>query len=513
MKKVLYVLSVCLLIACSTETEKLNTSTTNNQNVPDSAVITKVAEIPQALLQEAQVYIVNPQKDTVLLLGKEGSQIHIPKNAFVYTNGEPVNVPVKISITEYRNAAEMAFSQIPMTYTNTRGEEYNFNSAGMFNITGKTRSGTSINIAKDKPLRVDYKLARNEKGIDFYMLDSSMGEWKQIQKIKPLAQTQPIKVGQQPAKNKANKGIHFTTTIPRRPNCVLWYPGESDEEKVKLETRMTNNYKVSDSLVSFFANNPYQTIGVLFTVDMATGKLENVRADARNQVKTFDDELVAMVNELPACKLTKRKYKADSPFKDVYQLHLHGNQWREVYMKKNSKGKLIDRTGVKFYGKYVGADSARRRAQRAAFKRYRSSDAYKQAMAGHYYPAIVQGLRVGSFGVYNCDQIYRLQNRVTINATYLNEVGDTIADYQVLSMIDRSINGAFSFYPGLFTCNAKADNVLLLFTDSDKIYLLSSEAFKKQQIDESGAYTFTMQDVTASLNSTEKLADYLKING
>jgi len=131
--------------------------------------------------------------------------------------------------------------------------------------------------------------------------------------------------------------------------------------------------------------------------------------------------------------------------------------------------------------------------------------------AGHTYPDIVKGLNVASFGVYNCDQIYRIPNLITVSPIFYDQNHTRIADGKVLSLIDLNYNGAFSFDPSNFSCNAKGENVLLLFTRSGKLYLLDKGEFAKLGIDRNGRQEFTLREVTHEITSSQGLADYLGI--
>ena len=133
----------------------------------------------------------------------------------------------------------------------------------------------------------------------------------------------------------------------------------------------------------------------------------------------------------------------------------------------------------------------------------------ENADAGHTYPDIVKGLNVESFGVYNCDQIYRVPNRVDVTASFKDQNGKALNDLHVLSLIDLEYNGAFSFSPNRFTCNAKGNNVILLFSTSDKLYLLDKGEFAKMKIEKSGDYTFTVKEVSNTIRNTADLAKHL----
>ncbi|MBL4625047.1 MAG: hypothetical protein JKY42_07905 [Flavobacteriales bacterium] len=133
------------------------------------------------------------------------------------------------------------------------------------------------------------------------------------------------------------------------------------------------------------------------------------------------------------------------------------------------------------------------------------------ADVGHTYPDIVKGLNVNGFGVYNCDQICRVPNRVNITAKYTDEEGQPIKGVKLLSMIDTKYNGAFSFNPKNFTCNAKGENVLLLFTRSGKLYVMDADTFLEKEISGNGSYSFAMREVTDEIKNSSDLAAYLGI--
>lgn len=130
---------------------------------------------------------------------------------------------------------------------------------------------------------------------------------------------------------------------------------------------------------------------------------------------------------------------------------------------------------------------------------------------GHTYPDIVKGLNVSGFGVYNCDQIYRLPNRVQINAQFVDMEGEKIAQPHVLSVIDLNYNGAFSFDPHSFTCDAKGQNVLALFTTDGEFYIMDKQDFAQMKIEKSGEYTFKMKKMSDKIKDSKDLANYLGI--
>ena len=124
---------------------------------------------------------INPVVKTNLPLDQEGTVLHIPKNCFVDKNGQPVKDKVTIEYKEYQNSADIAFSNIPMTYTQN-GEEFFFNSSGMFEIQG-TVEGEPVSIAPNQKLTIDYALAKKNPDLRFYRLNENGKDWEVVQNI------------------------------------------------------------------------------------------------------------------------------------------------------------------------------------------------------------------------------------------------------------------------------------------------------------------------------------------
>lgn len=326
------------------------------QNRRVEIVIEYGFSIPKGFIVTFKEFHVNPNSDTIITLDTKGTLLHIPKNCFIDRFGKPINETVTLKYREFTNSAEMAFSSIPMTYKHDN-QEYFFNSSGMFEIIG-TVNDNHIEISKNKPMKIDYALAKKNPEISFFKLKEKESNWQKIQDIEPI-------------------------------------------------------------------------------------KKEGIKAHGGElvEVAIIDGEM---------------------------KIEDNGNRQNGTMLAE-------------------GAD------------------------AGHTYPDIVKGLNIETFGVYNCDQIYRLPNRVEIIAKYVDSEGKEIDKLHVLSMIDLQYNGAFSFNPKNFICDAKGQNVLALFTKSGDLYLLDKTEFANMNIQKSGQYTFTMKNMTDEIKSTKDFANYLGI--
>lgn len=102
-----------------------------------------------------------------------GTTIKIPANAFVDKKGNLVKGKVDIDYREFHTVAEIMASGIPMQYDDGK-EQYDFESAGMFEIRGK-QNGEEIFIAKDK--NVDVDMASHKDGeFNFYQFEETATE-------------------------------------------------------------------------------------------------------------------------------------------------------------------------------------------------------------------------------------------------------------------------------------------------------------------------------------------------
>ena len=118
-------------------------------------------------------------------------------------------------------------------------------------------------------------------------------------------------------------------------------------------------------------------------------------------------------------------------------------------------------------------------------------------------------MEIENFGVYNFDQIYRLENKIDVVAKYQDSKGNPIDDFHSLSLIDLDFNGAFNFNPSRFICNAQGNNVLLLLNKAGDLYMLDKGEFAKMNIEKSGVYTFTLKKMNGLVDDSAALAKHL----
>ena len=131
---------------------------------------------------------------------------------------------------------------------------------------------------------------------------------------------------------------------------------------------------------------------------------------------------------------------------------------------------------------------------------------------GHTYPTLVRGLNSPSFGVYNCDQIYRIGKTAILAPNYIDEkTGKSITGKHVTCVLDLNYQGAFSFHPNNIMCNIEGKNVVLLFTDDHKTYMIENAAILEAYEANKMSPKFVMTDMSESLKSTEDLKKLLSL--
>ncbi len=367
-----------------------------------------------------------------------GTKIKIQPNSVTYEDGTPVKGEFEIKYREFRNAAEIAFSGIPMTFNGQ-----NFNSVGMYEIRGE-QNGKTLKLRK--PAVVNFQCTKGDSGVGFYHLDESSSKWEKVKQI---------------TKNKA------------------------ENIEIKKEIQL-------DSPIG-----SYRIVGG--TVKSDNGNYIPVPV---NHNKTWiSSEMLAEKKE----KITFGDYSWGCYNKVLNQI---GDSIKEIKRDEDKQEVVLSPKSVELINQRIRGNKIPRH-----FLRLVDSDGTLLADGadkGHTYPSLVKGLNSSSFGVYNCDQVYRMANRTTLLPRYVDKNGNQIEKQHVLCVVDLKYNGSFSYNPNSITVDKKGKNVLLLFTEDKKLFVLSEEAYQKMNKD-SAQPTIVMTDMTSELSSTKALKEYLNI--
>ncbi len=95
---------------------------------------------------------------------------------------------------------------------------------------------------------------------------------------------------------------------------------------------------------------------------------------------------------------------------------------------------------------------------------------------------VTKSLNISQLGIYNCDQISRLQNPVIVDAEYLDEKGETINPLFIY-LVDKRLNGIltydgnYGYSPKHFAFSESSENTLLAFDENGNSYIINTTDF------------------------------------
>ena len=369
-----------------------------------------------------------------ILKYNSGTKIKIQPNSVTYEDGTPVKGEFKIKYREFRNAAEIAFSGIPMTFNGQ-----NFNSVGMYEIRGE-QNGKTLKLTK--PAVVNFQCTKGDAGVGFYKLDESASKWKKVKQItKEKINNRNLK------KEEANEYIQNQVPI----GSIKVSEGYSNQNWISSHSFAGKKTKVRFGDISWECYNE--------ALIQVKDSVRELNRDDRKQEVVLTQKSIELINQ-----------------------KIDGNKIPDL----------------------ISAENFKRNNKNATLL----GDGFGDK--GHSYPSLVKGLNSSSFGVYNCDQVYRISNRTNLLPKYVDENGNQIQNQHVLCVVDLNYNGSFSHNPNSITVDKKGKNVLLLFTEDKKLFVLSESEYQKMNKD-SAQPTIIMTDMTSELSSTKALKEYLNI--
>jgi len=384
----------------------------------------------------------------------DGSLVSIGSNSVTYSDGTPVKGPYTLKYTEYKNPADILFSGIPMTYNNGK-ESLNFSSVGMYDLRA-VQNGKPLELSE--PAEVDFSCTKPEKDVGFYQMDDKTGEWV---KKKDVTYEEPL-------------------ILKSRKQSTL----EFDGIEFELKSKIYNQYSVIqfnesswDWIFKHFATHP-ELKTVLEKID-ETGR--------RAQTTVEPKELMDMVIEIMIAEK-----KAELIREMEKKIALEQQKQKEWEEKERQR---------------IEEEREKMRKLREEQQALRAEISDRE----NTYPALVSGLDSPQFGVYNCDQIYQMEQPLALSPTYVDENGKEITNKHVVCVMDLNFNGSISFHPNNITCNGKGKNVIVLFTDDKSVYILSEEKFNQLDLADNFRPVFEMKNMTSVIKTSDDLKQYLKI--
>lgn len=187
-KIVIAVILMTMVFACKKTSKKEVQNTPQNvQNTVqiaslNTAIVPSFAKIEPLIPSISAKYKhweINPLRESKLVFSS-GSQIFIPKNAFVNEKGEVVKENVNIAYREFHDAADILLAGIPMEIQLDKKMK-NLETAGMYEILAES-NGKKVELAAGKKIKVEMRSYQKGNDYDMYYFEEGREGWKKIGK-------------------------------------------------------------------------------------------------------------------------------------------------------------------------------------------------------------------------------------------------------------------------------------------------------------------------------------------
>ncbi len=108
-------------------------------------------------------------------LDSSGTSIHIPANAFVDENGDPVKGEIQFSYTEYRDLLDFMLSDLPMNVTEGK-EQFYMNASGIFKLLA-FQGDKPVYLKKGSSIDVNFAMDQPPESADLLRYDKKTEKW------------------------------------------------------------------------------------------------------------------------------------------------------------------------------------------------------------------------------------------------------------------------------------------------------------------------------------------------
>lgn len=155
-----------------------------------------------------------------------------------------------------------------------------------------------------------------------------------------------------------------------------------------------------------------------------------------------------------------------------------------------------------------------KRIREIAFNNYQNKGSFDRKMKKE--EGLVYALRVTNFGLYNCDQIFRLlgngqQEAIFVLAGYKSSDGQRIVP-KVVSVMERRSKQFFTLPKSsemVYAPGRRFDIIVL--DDKGRYFMLPGDKYAQLDLEKQKSYTFTVDDVTDKTKTPREWAEMLNI--
>jgi hypothetical protein len=451
----------------------------------------------------------NAQEGKEFFTAKSHSRIAFPAGILQHQDGSKVEGEVTIRYREFRNPAEMAFSGIPMEHEQN-GEKFQMNSAGMIEVRC-VQNGEELKIGKNNYFTMDYRVTDNLDSCYFWSLNDQTKKWKckdtlqygnpnpEIPEEYPYGMVIGKLFDAYSGDTMFYSKIKFTAIGDLNSKEYTAFFNDTGFIVPKMEPGQYLATFTKKGYNSFQFNGVYVTKGQMSELI--------IHMKPKKKYHAYVDDIIINTFDKNAFNRKLKKVNAKGTFKTFNDIpeNLKGE-----YAMTESTSEMIYEDGSKKVIRMNRKEATARNNQRPKFTITNPTNEEKTAMKNNaIFNSTVFGLQCEGFGVYNCDQIKRLNNPVKVRPSFGNtELSDKNQNKQMV-VIDKNINTVFTFYGNEFSISKNGRNCLLIYSNG-KIFGIRENDFSSLKISGNGEYYIPVTDITSQIHSTEDLKKFLE---
>jgi len=489
------------------------------------------------------------------LLYQTGTKINIPEAAFVDSRGNTVKGDVIVYYREYNDILDIFANGVPMNY-DSAGQKYAFRTAGMFEIYA-LKDNKLVFMAPGKTIAFDFATVDTGNGYSLYRLNENTGKWDFKT---PLQSNFTVKEEKFSAAYKMYSkllAVSFDTThFEDRYKDTLYartkkIPYEYFNGKKKLlDTyfklkkvynynknkdikKMPNFYMEVDNYAPFKELNAYRG-----WVWVYSGPL--TKKEFSKQYVTRKKWTDTRISYIPSENMYNIELKSPHEFGSFDAFPVRSNYTTETskYEKThlrldNRYNKILKKIQVKF-DKNIDKKKAKVQKQnwdmicknmspeeKAMTKEEWLAYAKKRMIAEkdslnkaqYSYANVTRSFEIDGFGIWNCDQMFRLKNPMELNAQFKDAFDKTISPSTV-NVIDGSSKGILSYnmVPGAkIAIDPTSETALFLIGTNGSVSIVDKESVRNTISSQktNRDFTFTCYEIDPGMLSTGELRKLL----
>jgi hypothetical protein len=421
-------------------------------------------------------------KEAFALHTRDGSTVYIDANSFERKDGKAIIGDVEVSFREYHNVMDVIRSRVIMTY-DSAGVKYHLQSAGMFDIEGNN-AGSAIQLKEGKEIRIDLLTKTNGGKFNFYKFENNA--WRFLHKDESFSEKggRGLEEIEQEIIEVSEKIKKIVSVMPIKPSVV---------DDNKLNIKIDFKAKEFPELAVFK--------DVLFEFVDAEMSVENF--------EKYDWDFV---------EINKKE-------NGIYQLSVYSDGDKYVF---NTKPVIANdqESGVfaTLFNKYETELSFKRGIAKALnvekMIKFRAAEMERKSSLRAYQSLnlqasetektrarLIRSFQISSFGMYNSDCPANLPEGPIFAANFKASDSDSLKHHYAY-LVEKNTKRLFTFYPANysnFRCDPKSNNMIVILTDSNRLYACDSNAFKGVGNRPSHEFELSFKEIDSELSIKSEL--------